>query len=878
MTATSKACPSCNTPLPAEAKFCLNCGTATPTEMGQEPSAAPLNDAQFQRLRAALADRYRIEHVIGQGGMATVYLADDLRHQRKVAVKVLRPELAAALGPERFLREIRIAAQLQHPHILPLHDSGEADGFLFYVMPYVEGDSLRQKLEREGKLPVGEAVSIMHDVADALAHAHRRGVVHRDIKPDNVMLSDRHALVTDFGVAKAVSEATGRRDLTTAGVALGTPAYMAPEQAAADPQVDHRADIYAVGIVAYEMLTGRFPFEHETPQQLLAARVTQEPVPVLDVRPAIPTGVAQVVMRCLAREVAERWQTADELVQALEAGTTGPSVRSDVGSRVRIASRPRHPWRVAMAAAGAVAIGVTAWLLVPRGRDTPVAEALDPARIAVLYFDDRSPEQNMGYLADGLTESLIQELSRVEALRVISRNGVRPYRGGAVTLDSIVRALEVGTIVEGSVARSGDVIRVTVDLVDAESEEHLESRTLEQPWEELFALQDTLSAEVSRFLRTRLGREIRLRQQLAETQSVAAWELVQRAEGLRKEADSLARAGDSVAAGRALIVADSLLLQGQRLDRDWVVPTLVRAWVAADRADVSGVLRYESDVSWNRVALDLASDVLQRRPDYPAALELKGIVEWRLAQMADAADTAEAVDADAMQRAAEQDLRAAVTQEPQRAAAWGALSDLLRRDARFEEARRAALQALEADQFLEEARDVTFQLYETALELKEFDEAERWCSEGRRRFNTSDFSICHLFLIALPKAPRGTPEDGWQTLDRIVALSSAQSVEVNRVVGQAWQSAVLARAGLADSARAVLDRARAAAADNVKPWIDYYGANTLLHLDDRSGALELLRRFLAANPGRKRYLASDWMVESLWDDPEFKALVDTSAS
>ena len=197
------------------------------------------------RLTAALAERYALERELGQGGMATVYLADDVRHRRKVAVKVLRPELAATLGPERFFREIEVAARLQHPHILPLHDSGEAGGFLYYVMPFVDGHNLRHRLRHQGELPIHDAVRITAEIADALAYAHGQGVVHRDIKPDNVLISGRHALVTDFGVAKAVSEATGRQQLTSAGIALGTPAYMAPEQAAADPHLDHRVDIYA---------------------------------------------------------------------------------------------------------------------------------------------------------------------------------------------------------------------------------------------------------------------------------------------------------------------------------------------------------------------------------------------------------------------------------------------------------------------------------------------------------------------------------------------------------------------------------------------------------------------------------------------------------
>jgi eukaryotic-like serine/threonine-protein kinase len=270
------------------------------------------------RLAEALADRYRVEREVGQGGMATVYLAEDLKHHRRVALKVLRPELAASLGADRFFREIEVAAKLQHPHILPLHDSGEAGPFLYYVMPFVDGESLRGRLARGGELPIHDAVRILAEVADALAYAHGHGVVHRDIKPDNVLLSGRHALVTDFGVAKAVSEATGRQQLTTAGVALGTPAYMAPEQAAAEPTIDHRVDIYALGVMGYELLTGRPPFVGASSQEVLAAHITQAPEPVSVRRPAVPAGLADVIMRCLAKRPADRWQSADELFTHLE--------------------------------------------------------------------------------------------------------------------------------------------------------------------------------------------------------------------------------------------------------------------------------------------------------------------------------------------------------------------------------------------------------------------------------------------------------------------------------------------------------------------------------------------------------------------------------
>jgi len=276
----------------------------------------------LERLQQALADRYRVERELGAGGMATVYLAHDLKHDRPVALKVLRQELAAVLGAERFHREIQIAAKLQHPNILPLLDSGEAGGLLYYVMPFVEGHSLRERLAREGALPVSDAVRILRDVVDALTEAHAHGVVHRDIKPENIMLRGHHALVTDFGVAKAVSEATGRQTLTTAGVALGTPAYMAPEQASADPHLDHRVDIYAVGAVAYELLTGRPVFMGTTPQMVLSAHVTETPAPIAKYRETVPRALEALVMRCLEKQPADRWQSAEELLPQLEALAT----------------------------------------------------------------------------------------------------------------------------------------------------------------------------------------------------------------------------------------------------------------------------------------------------------------------------------------------------------------------------------------------------------------------------------------------------------------------------------------------------------------------------------------------------------------------------
>jgi Tol biopolymer transport system component len=306
-------------------------------------------------LAEALHGRYRIERELGAGGMATVYLAEDLKHRRKVAIKVLRPELAVTMGSERFAREIAVAAQLQHPHILGLLDSGDASGLFYYVMPYVEGETLRERLTKSGELPVPEAVRLLSEIADALAAAHRQGVVHRDIKPENVLLSGRHAMVMDFGVAKAVTEAAEDQQLTTAGVALGTPAYMAPEQATADPHLDARVDIYALGVLGYEMLAGHPPFHGLTPQQTLAAHVTEAPAPVSARRPGVSSALDAVLMKCLAKRPADRYQTADELAAALEPLTT-PS-----GGITPTATRPLPAApRVSVSARVAVILGAVA--------------------------------------------------------------------------------------------------------------------------------------------------------------------------------------------------------------------------------------------------------------------------------------------------------------------------------------------------------------------------------------------------------------------------------------------------------------------------------------------------------------------------------------
>ncbi|MGH7583798.1 MAG: serine/threonine-protein kinase [Gemmatimonadales bacterium] len=396
----------------------------------------------LERLTAALSDRYTIERELGQGGMATVYLAHDIKHERDVAIKVLREDLSASLGAGRFLREIKIAAQLQHPHILPLLDSGEAAGRLYFVMPYVKGQSLRERLARDGELPVHEAVRLATEVVDALVEAHAHGVVHRDIKPDNVMLSGRHALVTDFGVAQALAasqrpEASPKdpSTVTTLGVAVGTPTYMSPEQAAADPHVDHRSDIYSIGVMLYETLTGRPPFTGSTPQQVLAAHVTQTPDPVTKHRASISPALDAIVMRCLAKRPADRFQTAAELHAALEPLATPSAGVTPTETRPIAATATARPIpHVAGWLAGGATVCIlaaAAWIHAKHGT-APTAPTT--RTIAVLPIDVKSDSSNEPF-ADGISDGVRNGLGLVPGIKVLGRTsslvfdpGGRPAR------------------------------------------------------------------------------------------------------------------------------------------------------------------------------------------------------------------------------------------------------------------------------------------------------------------------------------------------------------------------------------------------------------------------------------------------------------------
>ena len=333
-----------------------------------------------ERIAAALAGRYRFERELGRGGMATVWLAEDVRHHRRVAIKVLHPELSAVLGPERFLKEIELTAGLQHPHILPLFDSGEADGLLWYVMPYVEGETLRARLERERQLPVADAVRIAREVAEALDYAHRRSVIHRDVKPENILLHEGRALVADFGIALAVRKAGGAR-ITETGLSLGTPQYMSPEQATAERELDARSDVYSLGCVLYEMLAGEPPHTGPTTQAIIAKIITDKPRPVTELREAVPASLALAVHTALAKLPADRFSSAAEFAAVLARPETAAAAH---GAGLARRSPRSRELVFACAAILAVALVALGWLLGQRTRDALDGRAAPPSRLAIV--------------------------------------------------------------------------------------------------------------------------------------------------------------------------------------------------------------------------------------------------------------------------------------------------------------------------------------------------------------------------------------------------------------------------------------------------------------------------------------------------------------
>ncbi|HXG70714.1 MAG TPA: protein kinase [Gemmatimonadaceae bacterium] len=476
-------------------------------------------------LERTLGDTYSVERELHGGAMSRVFVVMDRQHGREVVVKVLAAEVAAGVSAERFRREIQIAARLQHPHIVPVLSSGETGGAPFYTMPFVEGESLRARLARVGELPVEETVRILREVASALSYAHKQGVVHRDIKPDNIMISNDFALVTDFGVSKAMSEsATNPQSstLTGLGVALGTPAYMSPEQAAADPAADHRTDIYAFGVMAYEMLTGSLPFAARSTQAMMAAHAVDKPEAVERRRPGIPRALAALVMRCLEKRPADRPQSASDLLQIL--GDPKLHDRRAVGTA---ASGWRSPRVLAALAAVIAVVGALAVVGRQRGLpDQPRGVVGELSSVAVLPLVNVGGDAKDEYFSDGMTDELANALGKLPGLRVASRTSAYAFKGKKdIDVAEIGRKLRVQAILEGTVRRSGDQLRVGAQLTNVSDGLSMWSDTYQRSTKDIFSVQDDIARSIADALKLKLGGKAgELSSMSRGTESLAAYD------------------------------------------------------------------------------------------------------------------------------------------------------------------------------------------------------------------------------------------------------------------------------------------------------------------------------------------------------------------
>lgn len=829
----------------------------------------------IERIRALLAAHYTLERELGRGGMATVYLAQDLKHGRRVALKVLQPDVTDPRGAASFLREIRIAARLTHPNILPVHDSGNVAGLLFYVMPYIVGDTLRERLRRTGPLPLDDSLRIAAEIADALAYAHSEGVVHLDIKPENILfggysssdpaaMGGWHAMVADFGIARAVS-AAAPIDTGAHRFVLGTPAYMSPEQASSNDTIDGRSDVYSLGCVLYEMLSGVPPFAGETAREIAMKHLEQTPAPLRSLRQDLPPWVQILIDRALAKNPADRFQSASAFGAALGTPATTQSLEP--------VEKPSGRW-MAASLVGLAALAATFVLRhraeitstsAPAWHDPTGAAFGDPTHLAVLYFDVQGPDSNLRSVANGLTEDLIDQLGEVRALSVISANGVRPYRDRPVRLDSLGTALGVGTLVTGTVGGTVAHPSVTVRLIDPETGRQRDSRTIE-PSPDVLALRGELARQVSFFLRTRLGEEIQLRDFRSGTRDAGAWVLVWRAENLRDDAKALFHAGDPRAAHRTLDTADSLLVLAERRDAEWVLPTLQRGWLAADRIDPDDSTGGRAPSPWVTVGMAHVEEALARRSAYPPALGLRGwfhFIDWQYGGRGNQHEIDEA----------ERDLRAAaVPENPSQAFAWSVLSTLLVERGAFEEANVAARRAYEADAFLSDAQSILFRLYLTSLLMRQGENAARWCAQGFSRFPEQWlFSFCQLTLLYMPGPGSPDVDQGWRLVAQLDTLVRPAEKAMYNPRWRMMMAAVLARAGKADSARHTMRAARLAGASD--PQLDFYEAGARVRLGEKSEAIHLLGRYLIGSPEAKAFLRRDPEFEELWNDSRFRALV-----
>ena len=772
------------------------------------------------QLAAALGDRYRVERELGQGGMAVVFLAEDLKHRRRVAIKLLKPELSAVLGSERFVREIDIAATLQHPHILPLFDSGQASGLLYYVMPFVEGESLRQRLTREQQLPLDAAFQITREVGSALQYAHERGVIHRDIKPENIMLSGVHAVVTDFGIARALHAASAEQ-LTQSGIVVGTPQYMSPEQAGG-AAVDGRTDQYSLACTLYEMLIGQPPFTGPSALAVIA-RHSVDPVPSLRVvRQTVPQAVEGAIMQAMAKVPADRFASIQRFLDALESPgfawvppAVSPPARRRSGPTVR-------QWVMTALGAGAL-LTAAAWWLVP-GRGTRRA---DPGShvvraVAVLPFQDLAGSADSSYLGAGVTEGLIADLAQIGSLKVISGSSGSVAQGTARSLADLARELGIEGVVKGSIRRAGDSVRVNVRFLRAADSTLLFTGDYQGRLGELPDLQREITVAITGSINAELKGTERSRLDA------------------RRAVDQ--RAYDAYLHGRFYLDrgemerARTMFEQAGRIAPDWAPPLV-------GLANYYTSLPFFSDVPpavvlpKARAALVQALALDETLAEAHAATGyIRAYYEWDW-------------------RAAEQEFRRALELRPNYTDAYFSYSRFLASRRRLDEAIAQLDRAVELDPL-----SLSLQANRALLDYfaGRYDVA---ASRLREILKSDSTDALVKWGLALVVEQQGRPNEAIAILEPISASSLNRKSSLGHAYGVAGNSV---------RARSVLAALHAQAARSYVP--SYYFALVHAGLGQRDQALRYLERAYEERSTVLAYLLIDPRLASLRDDPRFLAL------
>ncbi|MGN6393904.1 MAG: protein kinase domain-containing protein [Gemmatimonadales bacterium] len=741
--------------------------------------------ADRSRIIDALADRYAILRELGRGGMATVYLADDRRHGRQVAIKVLRPELGTVLGPDRFAREIRIAAALNHPHILPLYDSGEAGvtpdagPWLYYVMPYVRGGSLRERLAAEGTLAPEEAVALVRQVAAALDHAHAHGLVHRDIKPENILLHEGEAMVADFGIALAAATAPTER-LTQTGLMVGTPEYMSPEQAAGERELDARSDVYSLGCVLYETLTGEPPHAAPTARGVIARRFSETPPRARRVRPTLPPALDETIARALALDPADRFESAAAFADALS-------------GRAATARTPRLP------------------------------------SVAVLPFQNLSTDPENEFFADGITEDVIAQLSKIRSLRVIGRSSVMRFKARDQSLREIGLTLDVTTLLEGSVRRAGRRVRIVAQLIDAETDRHRWSETYDRDLTDIFAIQSDVALQIAGALEAELTQEERARLRREPTDDLQAYQLYLQAK------HCLTRWTKP-----GMEQAIRYLNEAVARDPGFALAHATLAWVYLD-SGIAVVGSIPSAEGFERARTAVAT-ALELDPGLALAHAVLGHLRYACDYDWDGAET---------------ELRRAIELDPNGGEAYDFYGLMLSALERYDEAIEMQRQAHAVDPLVHRMDLVT-----TFLRAGRYDEALR--AVTRVLEVEPELPLAHLTL-GWVRMLTGKPDEGIAAMEQAVALASDNTLYLAQL-GQAY-----ARVGRTDEARAI--RRRLEELSQQRYVSPYHVAYVLTGLGEDEEALDWLERAYEERTGGVFGIKGSFLFASLRSHPRFQALL-----